>query len=129
MSQAESGRTPFAGLDVLIVEDEAIVSFLVEDMLIELGCGLVRHAGSLSEALAALATKRPDAAVLDVNLGGYKVYPRAERLRELGVPFLFATGYDASALPREWAGWPLVQKPFQLAALAAALRAALTGRT
>ncbi|HEV1999124.1 MAG TPA: response regulator [Xanthobacteraceae bacterium] len=129
MSQAESGRTPFAELEVLIVEDEAIVSFLVEDMLMELGCGVVRHAGSMGEALAALATKRPDAAVLDVNLGGYKVYPLAERLREMGVPFLFASGYDASALPPEWAGRPLVQKPFQLAALAAGLRAALAGRT
>ncbi|HXL68976.1 MAG TPA: response regulator [Xanthobacteraceae bacterium] len=128
MWEGESGRTPFAGLDVLIVEDEAIVSFLVEDMLIELGCGTVRHAGSVTEALAALAAKRPDAAVLDVNLGGYKVYPVAERLRELGVPFLFATGYDASTLSREWAGRPLVQKPFQLAALAASLRAALAGR-
>jgi hypothetical protein len=52
----------------------------------------------------------------------------AERLRELGVPFLFATGYDASTLTREWARRPLVQKPFQLAALAASLRAALAGR-
>jgi DNA-binding response OmpR family regulator len=97
-------------------------------MLVELGCGAVRHAGSVSEALAAVEAKRPDLAVLDINLGGQKIYPVAERLRELGVPFVFASGYDRSALPREWAARPLVQKPFQLAALAAGLRAALAGR-
>jgi DNA-binding response OmpR family regulator len=128
MWEGESGRKPFAGLAVLIVEDEAIVSFLVEDMLTELGCARVRHAGSVAEALAALAAERPDAAVLDVNLGGQKVYPVVERLRDAGVPFVFSTGYDASALPREWAARPLVQKPFQLATLAAGLRAALAGR-
>jgi DNA-binding response OmpR family regulator len=128
MWESEFGRTSFAGLEVLIVEDETIVSFLVEDMLVELGCRAVRHAGSVAEALAALDVRRPDAAVLDVNLGGQKVYPVAERLRDTGVPFLFSTGYDASALPLEWRARPLVQKPFQLVALAAGLRAALAGR-
>ena len=34
-----------------------------------------------------------DAALLDINLGrGETVYPVADRLNELGIPYLFATG-------------------------------------
>jgi CheY-like chemotaxis protein len=117
----------FAGLSILIVEDETVVSFLVEDMLVELGCATVWHACTVTEALAALEANAPDAAVLDVNIAGQKVYPVAERLSATGIPFLFATGYDRAILPRQWAKRPLVQKPFQRAALAAGLRAALAG--
>jgi CheY-like chemotaxis protein len=112
---------PLAGLSVLIVEDETIISFLIEDMLAELGCDAVRHAGGVAEALKLIEARRPDAAVLDVNLGGVPAYAVAERLRALGVPFVFATGYGRQGVPPEWAGRPVLQKPFPGADLAAAL--------
>ena len=113
------------GLRVLVVEDEAIVSFLLEDMLGELGAAEVRHAGSLEAALAALDAQLPDLAVLDVNLGGARVYPVAERLAEAGVRFLFTTGYGRSGLEPRWAGRVVVQKPFDAARMIAALREVL----
>ena len=70
----------FQGVDVLLVEDETIVSFLIEDMLTELGCTSVRHASGVSEALAILDGHRPDVAILDVNLAGEMGYAVAERL-------------------------------------------------
>jgi CheY-like chemotaxis protein len=86
------------GLRALVVEDEAVISFLLEDMLGELGAGDVRHGASVRAALSALDAAAPDFAVLDVNLGGERVYPVAERLEKDGVPFVFITGYGKSGI-------------------------------
>lgn len=113
--------TPLAGCSVLIVEDETIVSFLIEDMLGELGAAEVRHAAGVASALALVDERRPDAVVLDVNLGGEAVYPVAERLAARGIPFVFATGYGRQGLAPAWSDRPTLQKPFPLEALAAAM--------
>lgn len=117
------------GLSVLVVEDETIVSLLVESMLMDLGCKDVWYASSVEEALAILAERTPDAAVLDVNLDGETAYPIACQLAAAEVPFVFATGYGASGISDEWAGRPVIQKPFQSDMLAFALQAALGARS
>jgi CheY-like chemotaxis protein len=119
------GRISLSGLTLLIVEDETIVSFLLEDMLGDLGCSNVLHAGRVSQALALLREHRPDAVVLDVNLGGEYAYPVAAQLAEAQIPFVFTTGYGNSGILGQWASRPVVQKPFSLDGLAAALRQAL----
>lgn len=116
---------PLAGLDVLLVEDEIIIAFMVEDALMELGCHLVFHAGTIGEALGILDQHRPHVAVLDVNLGDGTAYPVAERLQALGIPFVFATGYGLRGLDPRWAATAVLQKPFDARVLAAALRTAL----
>ena len=117
------------GLSMLVVEDETIVSLLVEGMLMDLGCDDVWYASSVDEALGILAEHTPDAAVLDVNLGGEPAYPIARRLAEAQVPFVFATGYGASGVHEDWAGRPVLQKPFQTDMLAAALASVLGARS
>lgn len=112
-------------INVLIVEDEAIISFLIEDMLLELGCGSVTNVPGIEEAIAAIEERRPDVAVLDVNLDGEEVYPVAERLKAQGVPFVFTTGYGADGLKPEWVHTPVVQKPFRADMLAKALLSVL----
>jgi CheY-like chemotaxis protein len=114
-----------AGRDVLLVEDEIVIAFMVEDMLMDLGCPLVLHAGTVSEALAILDSQRPQLAVLDVNLGDGTAYPVAERLNDLAIPFIFATGYGLRGLDPRWSGTTVLQKPFDSRVLAAALRTAL----
>ncbi|HEX8167550.1 MAG TPA: response regulator [Beijerinckiaceae bacterium] len=116
---------PLEGLSVLVVEDETIVAFMIEDMAAELGAAEVRHAGGVAAALKLIAARRPDAAVLDVNLGGAPIHPVAERLDALAVPFVFATGYGRQGVPPQWAGRPVLQKPFPAEALARVLREAL----
>ena len=116
------------GLTAFVVEDEMMVSLLLEDMLGSLGCENVVHAASVSSALAELSQAQPDVAVLDVNLGNEMVYPVAEQLNRAGVPFVFTTGYGRGAIKLEWAARPCVQKPFNIDAFAAALRSALGGR-
>lgn len=129
MKHAElaQARSRFEGLKVLVVEDESIVSFLLEDMLTDIGCHVLGHAASLSDAFALFDALHPQAAVLDVNLRGEMVYPFAERLEHDRVPFLFATGYGAAGIPERWQRWPVIQKPFQLRTLVGALDRALFG--
>lgn len=117
------------GLSVLVVEDETIVSLLIESMLTDLGCDDVWYASGVEDGLALLDARTPDAAVLDVNLAGEPVYPIARRLADAGVPFVFATGYGASGIHDDWSGRPVLQKPFQCDALAAALASALGARS
>lgn len=112
-------------LDILLVEDETLVAFLLESMLEERGFARLRHAATLAQGLAAVDSRRPDAAVLDINLGGQAVFPLAERLEAAGVPFVFASGYGAAGLPPRWASRPLVDKPYEAATVTAALRRAL----
>jgi CheY-like chemotaxis protein len=112
-------------LNVLIVEDEAIISFLIEDMLLELGCRSVTNVAGILEAFSALDESRPNVAVLDVNLDGQEVYPVAERLRASGIPFVFTTGYGSDGLKPEWVHMPVVQKPFRADMLAKALLSVL----
>jgi CheY-like chemotaxis protein len=116
------------GLSVLVVEDETLVSLLVESMLADLGCDDVWYASSVKEGLAVLDERTPDAAVLDVNLSGEPAYPIARRLADAGVPFVFASGYGASGIHEDWSGRPVLQKPFQCDMLAAGLASALQAK-
>lgn len=130
MTQSDTANCGVAlnGLSVLVVEDETIVSLLVESMLEDLGCGDVWYASGVQDALDILAKRTPDAAVLDVNLGGEPAYPIARQLAGAAVPFVFATGYGAGGIHEEWTGRPVIQKPFRCEMLACALAAALGDR-
>jgi CheY-like chemotaxis protein len=97
---------------VLLVEDEAMIAMLVEDMLEDLGHELVTVASRLDEALAAAKTGAIDVAILDLNLAGVLTYPVADALAERGIPFVFATGYGSSGLKDAYADRPALQKPF-----------------
>ena len=86
-------RPVLEGKHVLVLEDEPIVAFMVEDMLVELGARKVIATSRVTEAIAVLAFEKVDAAVLDVNVHGQESYGVADRLTELSVPYIFATGY------------------------------------
>ena len=103
------------GLRVLLVEDEAMVAMMVEDMLTALGCVVVDVAGTVSRGLAIAgdAGKQLDGAILDVNLGGEKVYPIAEALAGRGVPFIFSTGYSLAGIAEAFAHIPILPKPYE----------------
>lgn len=103
-----------SGKRVLLVEDEALVAMLVEDMLADEGCVVAATASRLTEALSMAkdASLEFDFAILDVNLAGEPAFPVAEILAARGVPFVFATGYGAGGLPEAWKGRPTLQKPF-----------------
>jgi len=109
------------GLRVLVVEDEMMVSMLIEDMLTDLGCTVVGPAARLDEAVELARSADLDCAVLDVNLGGQPIFPLADLLRERGRPFAFATGYGDAGLRDVDKGTPVLQKPFREGDLARVL--------
>jgi len=117
------------GSRILVVEDEY---FLADDLcqtLAASGAEVVGPAASVEEATALLAGDAAiDAAVLDVNLRGDMVFPVADALRERGVPFAFATGYDQWTLPERFTDSPRVEKPFKGPKVAAVLGPLLSGR-
>ena len=110
------------GLKVLVVEDEMLVSMLVEDMLSDLGCTVVGPAAELEEAMGLAQSADIDLALLDVNLGGKPIFPVADALKARGVPFAFASGYGEAGLSEDHRGAAVLQKPFREADLAKALR-------
>jgi DNA-binding response OmpR family regulator len=108
------------GLKVLLVEDDAFVSMLAEDVLREAGAEVL-VAMRLELALERAATADLALAVLDVNLGGGRTsYPVADLLSELGVPFLFLTGYDEDGFSDRYSRHPKLQKPYSPEQLVAA---------
>jgi DNA-binding response OmpR family regulator len=105
---------------ILVVEDEALIAMLVEDMLGDLGYEAVGPALDLSEALSLAAQEAFDGAILDVNLNGEATFPVAQMLVERRIPFAFASG-GAAEFKREFAAAPVLIKPFSLAQVRAVL--------
>lgn len=115
---------------VLLVEDNMLIALDAEDALTGLGAEAVDVASSVPDALAAIKRARPDLAVLDVNLGPETSIPVAEHLTELGVPFVFATGYgDRVPRPANVAEAPIVSKPYTQDLLRKAISALLEGKS
>ncbi|HEY1637840.1 MAG TPA: response regulator [Rhizomicrobium sp.] len=115
----------FNGLTALVVEDEILIAFLIQDMLKDAGFGEVIQAGSIGQAFAILEKMHPDVAILDLNLAGEPAYPVAEHLQSLGIPFAFASGYGMTGVSGAWAQTPVIQKPFQAEVLLDTLSALL----
>jgi len=115
-----------ASVRFLLVEDETVIAFLIEDMLAELGFHHVLHAASVPDAIALLRARLPDVAILDVNVGNTPVYPIAELLVAANIPFMFASGYGNAGIPAQWKSVPTIQKPFEGGTLAAAIGSILS---
>lgn len=110
---------PHPRAKLLVVEDEALVAMLIEDILIDAGFEVAGPFGQAQQALAYLERgEAVDAAVLDVNLGaGERSFGIARELTARGVPYVFVTGYGPSGLAGRFEGVPVLQKPFEPATL------------
>src|SRR5690242_13733943 len=108
---------------VFLVEDEALIRMLLADMLQELGHSVAAEAGSIDEGLNLARSADFDLAILDVNLGKCTVEPIADAIARRGLPILFASGYNETGLPSAFVGRPMVEKPFNVSQLAAAIAA------
>ena len=104
---------------ILVVEDELFIGLELKACLEDAGFLVLGPAGSVRDALRVISTQRPDAAVLDVNLGRENVIPVAERLNLLDVPYVIASAGDAAELARyaALAGARNIGKPTDLKVL------------
>lgn len=97
---------------ILIVEDEALLAFGLEQDLLEAGFETVGPYRNLATALDATRQEAFDAAILDINLEGERSYPIASDLASRGIPFLFLSGYGGESLPEEFRGFKRLAKPY-----------------
>lgn len=104
------------GSSLLLVEDEPIIGFALEDMMIAEGAETC-FASSLETAEELARTRAFDGAIVDVNLHGQSSYSLARDLLKRGVVLIFATGYGSLAHPEEFARVPTTTKPYDLDAI------------
>jgi light-regulated signal transduction histidine kinase (bacteriophytochrome)/ActR/RegA family two-component response regulator len=103
---------------VLVVEDAFLLVTLLQDLFEASGWQMVGPATRLVDALQLAQREEFDAALLDVNLDGTMSWKVAIALKERGIPFVFGTGYNVTAvLPDNLAGSVVIAKPYQLSEL------------
>jgi light-regulated signal transduction histidine kinase (bacteriophytochrome)/CheY-like chemotaxis protein len=113
--EEQQSTRPRISETALIVEDNLIIAMAAEVILLDLGARHVDTAASVDQALRAIERTRPGFALLDLNLGNESSIKVAYRLKEIGVPFMFATGYGERApIPEDLSAAPVVQKPYTL---------------
>ena len=119
----QSDASPPSSGTILVVEDEFFIALDIKSALTSAGYKVLGPASSVDHALELLRDTKPDAAVLDVDLGGERVTPVAIQLKALGVPFVLASAIDAAALAQNaaLAGVLNVGKPTDMRQLAAAV--------
>ncbi|MBL8846222.1 MAG: response regulator [Hyphomicrobium zavarzinii] len=114
---------PLNGKRILVVEDEPLIAIVLADILQDAGCIVVGPAYDTRQALECISLNSIDAAVLDVNLGsGQTSAPVADVLNERDIPYIFATGYGASALRFEDRDKLRVDKPYDAHKICETLR-------
>jgi hypothetical protein len=112
-----------AGMCILVVEDVYYLADHFEAIIGSAGGQVAGPYDTVADALAFLAQESVvvSAASLDIKLLDGEVYPVAERLAALNIPFVFATGAGGSNFPDRFAGAPIVSKPLSPERLVEAL--------
>lgn len=102
---------------VLVVEDNPLLGLHVKATLREHGCLVIGPLRAVAPAVKVISAERPDAAVLDVNLGNELSFPVADALTAARIPFLFLTAYNRAVLPIAHRLRPVLPKLFVAQAL------------
>ncbi|MEZ0244039.1 MAG: response regulator [Sphingomonas sp.] len=107
---------------ILIVEDEPLIAMMIEDFLDALDREVAGVADNVADALALVEKGGIDAAILDVNLRAQEQsWPIADRLAELGIPFILSTGAGGDSIAEAHRARPTLSKPFTMDAVEKAL--------
>ena len=106
---------------ILIVEDDPIIAMMLEDAVRELRLDPIGPISSVAGALELLSAHDVSAAVLDCNLGDEYVWPVADRLEAIHIPFLFSTGYGRPGIPERFGSRSVLSKPFSMTTFTGAL--------
>jgi CheY-like chemotaxis protein len=120
---ADMNENILAGRRILVVEDQYAIALDLCETLDGQGASVVGPASCVEDALSMLDNSAPpDVAVLDIQLRGGLVYPVADRLQELGVPYLFATACETKEIPERYRRAPRYEKPIRLSSIIEAIR-------
>lgn len=97
-------------LQVLIVEDDALIAADLGDVVAEAGYVVLGPVDSVCRAREAVS--RCDAALLDANVLDGTTFELAAALQQAGRPFVFVTALSVADLPVELNGVRLLRKPY-----------------
>jgi CheY-like chemotaxis protein len=124
-------RARLKGKRILVVEDEVLVSMLVEDELRGAGAEVLGPVPTAGDALRLVEA----AADGGISIRGARHQPRwaarwagADRLAALGVPFLFATGYGEGCDTGGHADARVLRNPFGAETLVTAVATLASAR-
>ncbi|MBW4656819.1 MAG: hypothetical protein KME20_27790 [Kaiparowitsia implicata GSE-PSE-MK54-09C] len=106
---------------ILVVEDEYILAADIVDQIEDHNGMALGPVETLEQGLIALEEQKPDACIVNINLGREKVYELADRLLERDIPFVFASSEARANIPDRFNGVPLHAKPLDMIKAAAAL--------
>ena len=106
---------------VLVIEDEVLISLMVQGMLRELGYEVTGAAYHANEALALIESARFDAATVNIDLDGKPCADVVAALSQRGIPFIVVSGFFDQDLPEYVRGRPALNKPFTVDDLRSAL--------
>jgi CheY-like chemotaxis protein len=104
------------GKRVIVVEDDYLLATDLCHDFRALGATVLGPAPTPFYALQLIGAnerRKLDGAVLDVRLHGTTVYDLADLLHRRGVPFVFATASEKTAIPKRFEGAPVVTKPYE----------------
>ena len=116
------------GRTILIVENDPAIGLDLRASLFEAGAIPVGPANSVQNAFALIADHALDAAILDIRLHKDElVFPVADTLQALRVPYVFASGRSTALMPLRHGDRPFFDKPFRAAEIVEALAKILNG--
>lgn len=116
------------GRTILIVENDPAIALDLRATLFAAGATPVGPANSVESAFALIADHAIDAAILDIRL--YKdelVFPVADTLQALRVPYVFASGRSTALMPLRHGDRPFIDKPFHAVQIIEMLAKILSG--
>jgi DNA-binding response OmpR family regulator len=102
---------------VLVVEDDSLLAFEMQDILSDAGYEVVGPAETVAKALALIDSQDPHAAFVDCNLNGELATAVAVTLAAKNIPFVAVTGSDRESLPAAFSNGLFASKPFKAARL------------
>jgi DNA-binding NtrC family response regulator len=99
---------------ILIVENDPAIGLDLRASLFAAGANPVGPANSVKSAFALIADHAVDAAILDIRLSQDElVFPVADTLQALRVPYVFASGRSTALMPLRHGDRPFFDKPFR----------------
>ena len=108
------------------MEDSPVVAPFTAEILAELGCEVVGPAPTMASARELIDDGNLDAALMDIQIRGERVFPLCDMLAAAGVPFIFTSGYGDWQMAEKWADRPRLQKPYTVEQVEQALTGVLS---
>ncbi|MDX7950529.1 response regulator [Lichenihabitans sp. Uapishka_5] len=112
------------GRRILVLEDEYFLAEELERVLDAEGAVVIGPCSAMAQ-VEIVPLVEIDGAVLNVRVRDGVSYRFAQKLRERGIPFVFASGQNRLSEPPEWHDSEWVAKPYEAGNIIAALHRVL----